>query len=374
MSEPISVRDSLVQASAELAEPEVTPVAAASEAVVELAPEPIAPEPEAEAAPVAADGRDEKGRFASKDSKAPELVAEEKPQTAAPADEGAQTEPTRIPQSLSPAVKAQWTDLPPEVRKDFSRLEETVQTAKAEWGAKGQRLNRFDEIIGPHIDHWRLNGLDEFSGVQTLLAAQTILERNPVQGLVHIARSYGVHPSQIAEALGLPPSPQTATEGQSAPTGQPDLTAALQPYLQRVQALEQQHAASRQAAETAELDRLTAEVLTFMDDPANLYVHNVEKDMELLLRAKAATGIKDAYEKAIWASPEIRPLLLKAQSADAAKVTADAAARQKAATARHASGSVTGSPSPGAQATGQGSKGSVREDLRAAMQEIGAQV
>lgn len=381
MSEAVSLRETLQAAMAP--EAEVAPVIAA---------EPIAAAPEAgadsqtaaaeaapvtgeDAAPVAHDGRDEKGRFAPKEPKAPEAQAapeaEAKPETAAPVEAGAQDEPTRIPPSLSAAVKAQWKDLPVEVRKDISKLEESVQTAKAEWGRKGERLNRFDELIGPRREKWQLSGLDEFSGIQTLLAAQDVLERNPVEGISWLARSYGVNLQQLA---GQTTQLQPGAEGQPAPTAAPDLQAALTPYLEQVRTLEQQLQAITQGNEAAKLADARAEVEAFKSKPENLYFENVKEDVSRRLESGAAATLADAYEQAIWASAEIRPLLIKAQTAAPAPKTAEAAQREKAANARQAAGSVTGAPSPGAIAPRAGSKGNLREDLLASFQEHGASV
>lgn len=344
------------------------------------APEPVAAEaPQAAASETpAAEGnpeRDEHGRFKPKTTEAQPgaepatATAPTEPEPAKPEEEGASKEPTRIPPSLSAAVKSQWGELPPVVRDEFSRLEDSFQKGKAEWATKGQRLNRFDEILGPHLDKWRFAGLDEFSGVQTLIAAQNILERNPVEGLVHIARSYGVNPQQIAQALGLPQTaPMAGAEGQYAPTAAPNLDAALQPYLERVQTLEQRLHAEQQRAEADKLASAQAEVASFASQPEHIYFENVKADIAKRLESGAANTLAEAYEQAVWASSEIRPLLMKQQTADLSKKSAEDAARAKAQAAKQASGSVTGAPSPGAQAPKPGSSGSIRADLEAAMQ------
>lgn len=375
----------------EAAVAEHTPADAPAAAVA--APEPIVVEtaPVAAEPPVAAEepaanaGRDEKGRFAPKAAQeGAELAAPEPPkpvsETEKPAGEGPQTEATRIPPSLSAAVKSQWQELPQTVRDEFARLEDTFQKGKAEWGTKGQRLNRFDEILGPHKDKWAFAGLDEFSGVQTLLAAQNILERNPVEGLVHIARSYSVSPQQLAQALGLSQAsaPQLGSEGPTAPTAQPDLSAALQqhlqPVLQRFQTLETQLTQQSQASEAAQRAEAQATVDAFRNDPKNLYFENVRSDVARLIETGAAATISDAYDMAIWASSEIRPLLLKAQQAEQAKAAAEERDRAKAVKAQAAAGSVTGSPAPGAQALNGGPRLSLRDELEAARQSASAQL
>lgn len=339
---------------------------------------------EAQAAPEAGQPRDATGKFAQKtqdteaqagaETATPEPPKE--PESAKPEEKGPETQATRIPPSLPAAVKAQWADLKPEVQTAFSKLEETVQTAKAEWGRKGERLNRYDEIVGPHLDRWRMAGLDEFAGVQTLIAAQNILERNPVDGLVHIARSYGVHPQQLAQAFGLTQAngAQPGAEGQHAPTAAPDLSPVLQPVLQQVQTLQQQLQQLRQGSEHEKLTQAQAEVTAFASDPAHLYFENVRPVVAKYLETGQASTLKEAYEQAIWASPEIRPLLIAAQTAEAAKAAQatntakvqEQEQRAKAQAAAKAAGSVTGAPAPGASAPGPGSTGNLRDDILAA--------
>lgn len=385
MSEAPSIRESLTSAmdalSAGVNDPAPAPTAApVAEAPAATAPEPVAA---AEPAPAAGQPRDPSGKFAAKTpdapaeagaaAAAPPPAATQQPEPAAPAQPEPQSEAIRVPPSLPAAVKAKFADLDPDVQSAFAKLEESVQTAKAEWGRKGERLNRYDEILGPRLERWRISGLDEFSGIQALLAAQDYLERNPAEGLAHIARSYGVDLRSLA---GNAVQQQTGMEAQR-PTIAPELQTVLQPLVQQVQALQQQLQVTQQQSEQQKLTEAQAEVQAFANDPKNIYFENVRGQVAAILQAGQAQTLSDAYQMAIWASPEVRPLLLaeqaKAAQAEAAKQAAEQAARTKAAAAQAAAGSVTGAPAPGAQAP-QGPVGSIRESLVAAARESGWQV
>lgn len=380
MSEAPSVRDSLTSAVAALSDaPEVViDTAPAASAAPAAAPEPV----DAALAPEAAGQvRDEHGRFKPKTPEATAGAAEtatpQAPQdieTAKPAEKEPQSEAIPIPPSLPAAVKAKFKDLEPDVQQAFAKLEGSVQTAKAEWGRKGERLNRYDEIIGPYLDRWRLGGLDEFSGIQALISAQNILERNPVEGLAHIARSYGVDLRALA---GQSSQQRPAAEGHQAQTVSPELQTVLQPLVQQVQTLQHQLQQSKQQTEQQALTEAQAQVQAFASDPAHMYFDNVRDEVAALLEAGRATTLADAYEKATWASKEIRPLLLADQAkqtqADTQRKAQEQAARSKAQSAQHAAGSVTGAPAPGAAAP-QAPHGSIRDQLKAAMQEHGAAV
>lgn len=359
------------------------------------APEPVeapatdAAVPEAQGAADAdraAQPRDASGKFAPKteDTAAPAAAgAEEQPpaaeapketETAQPVEKEPQTEAIPIPPSLSAAVKAQWSDLKPEVQQAFRKLEDSVQTAKAEWGRKGERLNRYDEIIGPHLDRWRFNGLDEFSGIQALIAAQNVLERNPAEGLAYIARSYGVDLRALAgQALQQRPG----AEGQQAPTAAPELQAYLQPLVQQVQTLQQRLQQADQRTEAEHLASARAEVEAFATRPENKYFENVRPLVAKLIETGVATTLQEAYDLASYRDPEVRAAIeaerSQAAAADAAKRAAEQQQRQKSAAATAAAGSVVGAPAPGAQAP-KGPPGSIRDTLVAAAREVGYQV
>jgi len=380
VSESISVRDSLQAAFAgvsgdEAPEVVIEPVAAPEAAVEPIQAEAAPNDNEADKTPGARE-RDESGRFAPK---AEAQAAEAQPITEHPVDEEPQTEAIRIPPSLPAAVKAQWSELKPEVQTAFVKLEDSVQTAKAEWGKKGERLNRYEEIIGPHRDKWAVSGLDEFSGIQTLLAAQAILDRNPVDGIVQIARSYGYSPQQLVQHVGQmigQPAPQGAqyAQAQEAPDLNAALTQHLAPVLQRFQTLEQQWAQQSQSAEAAQIASAQAEIAEFASKPENRYFENVKTEVAAFLQTGQAKTLSEAYDRAVWANPEIRAILQKQASVEAAKKASDEAARTKSTQAKAASGSVTGAPAPGAQAPRPGSSGNLRSDLLNAAQEHGAQV
>jgi hypothetical protein len=332
------------------------------------APEPSAPtQPASEPAEGAqaeapSDGRvrDEHGRFA----KTAETGQAPQSETAPPAaTEPPQAETTRIPASLPAAIKAKFSTLEPDVRDAFVKLEASVQTAKAEWGPKGERLNRLDEVLSPRQEKFRLSGIDEVTAVQTLFAAQDLLERSPIEGLQYLARSYGVDLGRLAGQ----------TSGQ--PQGQPDLAQhpALAPLFSKVQTLEQTIQQSRQAEEARQIAEAQATVDAFANDPKHLYFENVRQEVGRLLSTGAANDLAQAYEMAVWASPEIRPLLLQAQEAERLKATAAAAPQAKVMQARAAGVSVTGSRS-GVMPPALGSTGNVEDDVRAAAASLSGRV
>ena len=87
--------------------------------------------------------------------------------------------------------------------------------------------------------------------------------------------------------------------------------------------------------------------------------------MAALLNSGAAQTYQEAYEKAIWADPDIRSGLLSQQQREAEeKRNAEAKARTDA--AKRAAGSVTGSPGGVRPTNGSGTgHSSLRDEIRA---------
>lgn len=320
------------------------------------APAPAAGEGQAQnqaeaAAAAAARVRDEAGRF----TKAPE-GQQTKPETAAPAgQEPPPAETIQVPASLPAALKAKFSELPPEWQDAFRKRDGEVNAAKAQWDEKGHRLNRFDEILGPRRERFLLAGSDEFQAIQTLFAAQDLLERDPVQGLHYLARSYGVDLGRIAQG----------GQGQAQPA--PTLDPNLQPIFQQIQTLTQRFDARDREAEQTQLSTASAAIEAFRADPKHLYFDNVRPQMIGLMRAGQAKTLDEAYDMACWASPEIRSLLQQEQAAKAQASQQEAAERERVAKAQRAAGSVTGAPGSAAPPPSKGSIGSVRDDLQAAL-------
>lgn len=303
-----------------------------------------------------ASGGAEDREAAGEPAKAPEGAEQIAVEEAAAIAEPREGETTRAPHSLPAPVKAKWSSLDPDVRAAFVRLEESTQAAKGEWAQKAERLNRLDGVLAPRREMLKIRGLDEAQAIQSLFAAQDLLERNPLEGLSYLARSYSVNLAQLAQMSG---------QGQGAQQ-QALPPAHLQPILQQVQTLQQQLDARTQADEAARLGEATSQIEAFRSDPANPYFDNVKSRMQALIASGQASTLAEAYETACWVDPEIRPLLIQQNQAQAQAKAQGQAERERAARAKQAAGSVTGAPGGATKLTPAGSTGSIRDDLRAA--------
>lgn len=312
-------------------------------------PEPVEAETPAEE-PVAEEKtakRGADGKFLAKDAEVGQ-DATDKPEKAEP-------EPTkeaiRVPSSWAPEAKAQFSTLSPELQKAISKREAEIEYGLQQKAKELKRYEPLEQVLAPKRDLWAAQGIDEVTAVKTLLAAQDLLEKDPVQGLTYLARSYGVN---LASVAGQPSAqPAAGTTGQH--QAQPDPVAAeLQALKAKLEAFEQGQQQQVQSTYQAQIEAFAA-------DPANLYFENVKPKMAALLQSGAATDLADAYQQAIWADPNIRPLLLQEQ------VKPKDQAREHVAKAKAASVSVTGSP--GASPP-MASNGTIRDDIRLAIQQV----
>ena len=318
------------------------PEPAPAEEVV-VAPEAVIAEAETpqDDAEKASDGR-ERGPDGKFIAKAPETVQDTPDQPSEAVADPAAKLAIRAPASWSPAAKATFDKLPPEVQQAVAKREQEIDHGLRRKSEEVKRYEPLEQLIAPRRALWAAQGMDEASAIKTLLAAQDLLERDPKQGLEFLARSYGVN-LNTAQPQGQPYQAQPARDSH------PEIAA----LKQQLQVLQSQ-------VQTAQTAPIVSQIDAFQNDPANLYFENVRDDMAVLLHNGKASDLKEAYEMACWMRPDIRPFLQTTQ-APAAPV------QDKAAQARRAAVSVTGSPG---QTRVPKSNGSIEDDIRAAFEEV----
>jgi len=329
---------------AAMAEVSGTPEPAPVEEVV-VAPEAIIteaePAPEVEEKAAEGPERGPDGKFIAKQ---PETVQDTPDQPSEAVADPAVKLAIRAPASWSPAAKATFDKLPPEVQQAVAKREQEIDHGLRRKSEEVKRYEPLEQLIAPRRAVWAAQGMDEASAIKTLLAAQDLLERDPKQGLEFVARSYGVNIANLsAQPQGQP------QQAQPAPDSHPEI-AYLKQQLQDLQA----------QVQTAQTAPLLSQIEAFQNDPANLYFENVRDDMAVLLNNGKATDLKEAYEMACWMRPDIRPFLQTTQAPAAPT-------QDKAAQARRAAVSVTGSPG---KSPIPRSNGTIEGDIAAAWDEL----
>lgn len=303
------------------------------------------------AAEAEARARDERGRFAKKAEEAAQADQSAQAAEAAAAQEAAQQQLKKPPQSWKQELKDHFNTLPPEVQDEILRRETDYSKGiqrYAEDAKVAQTLKPVIEQWAPYFNQLQVTPEVAFSHLmQTEHTLRTGSPAQKQQLFMQLAKDYGIE-------LGGDPNAQ-------APQVDPNVQHAVQrvqqleTYIRNLEYAKQQEAAKQQQTEQAELQK---QVDSFASSPDVPHFEEVRADMAQLLGAGYATDLKDAYEKACWARPDIRASLLKSEEAKRIQEKAQAANQAKAKAV-----SVTGSPS-GANVPIVGA--SIRGDLEAA--------
>jgi hypothetical protein len=301
------------------------------------------------AAQAAQRARDEQGRFA-KPGDATQTQSKIEPKTPEQAAAASQT-PSTPPATWSAAAKAKFASLDPEVQREVLKRETEMDQGRAQWQQGAERLNRLDAILAPRRERFALAGVDEVRAVQALFAAQDLLERQPVDALLYLGRQAGVDWRAVFQRLQGAPAQQ-----------QPQVPPGMEPLVRQVQTLTQHVTQQQRDAEQGRRNEHLSQVQQFAADPKNIYFENVRDRMGQLLRSGGAKDLSEAYEQACWADPQVRPLMVQAQAQEQQRQATEAA-RARTALARHASGSVIGSPRPGASGSSSAPSATLRDDL-----------
>lgn len=366
-----SVRADLEAAMAQHAEPEV------EKTVVE----PIETKPEVTET-TQERARDEKGRFAASQDAASTrskpgdaangiagkgeadaqlqqpAVPNESAQNGKPAADAASSNAT-APLSLAPPngwsveAKAKWHELPAEIMAAVQKREQDVAkftSTRDEHASFGKDIY---QAVQPYLATIRAEGGTPKAAIESLLNTAYVLRTGSPelkkQLLLQTARQFGVD-------LGSQPTQQTA---QNTP---PELAALRQELAELKGQLGQRDRLANEQLQT----EVQTEIQAFAADPNNEHYHEVKGHMAALISGGLAKDLKDAYDQSVWARPDLRATLQAQQRAREEQKRRDEA-KQKAEAAKRKTVSITGGPGNTAASAAPGSRGSVREDLLAAM-------
>jgi hypothetical protein len=213
-----------------------------------------------------------------------------------------------MPASWSKADAALWAALPPEAQAKLHQREEQIARGFARY-----------EGVAEYADMAERSGTTLRDALSAYRQYEVGMQQRPLETLINLAQLYRVNPADLATAL------QGAGQLQvQQPQPQPvDIGAEVDRRLQ--------------------LHDINRQVETFMSDPANKYFDQVENHVAALLRADRSLSLKDAYDQACWAHPQVRAQI---QKEEAARLQAEAAktARATTQTAQRASRGLVATP------------------------------
>ena len=260
--------------------------------------------------------RDKEGKFAkSEEAETPKEEKLDKPDKAVTQDKvtesqekpesvdkpKVQADAMRPPSSWSAAAKAKFAQMDSDVQKEVIKREEDFHKGIDGYKARAALGDTLYKEIAPYEAMIRSQGSTPEVSIRNLLGVAYQLSvgtpQQKQQVIANIAQMYGVQMSTGEEMPQVDPT-----------------VAALQQEVQKLRAEREQEKYQRETSTTA---TLSDEIAAFQADPANIYFENVKAHMSALLQGGRATGLKDAYEQATWANPEVRQQLLAQQQKDA---------------------------------------------------------
>lgn len=299
----------------------------------------------AQAAVDRGDGRTPTGQFAPK---AGEPGSEQ---------QGQQPAAVQAPQGFDPAL---FASLPAETQQHVAQTMAGVE----EQAARYRGYEGLEAVIGPRRQAWAMNGTSEAQAVNQLLAISDFATQSPTDFIGWFAGQHGIDLAQVAEG-----------------SADPDqyIDPAVQELQQQVERLNGTITQMTQGQATAQHQSLvdfTAQFATevgtdnaplrpYFGELGNSIVPYIQQVKAENPSASHKEVLSEAYDRACWATPSVRTKLLAAQEAKRLSEQSGRAAR-----AQQASSSVTGdAPGTNAQKPADIGSGSVRDTLRAAIQQ-----
>lgn len=297
----------------------------------------------------------------------------------------------KVPDGWSKEAKAVWGELPPAVQAAVEKRE--VDMAKGVEDLK-KRQAEIDQVLQPRLEVIRRHGHTPAQAVNQLFAWFEALSANPTQAFPALAQSFkfdlrsipGIIPQQQAKQ---PEQLEAKPAAEAQPAG--EIPAAVQRYIDdlnhKMEALQQGFTTQlgqlnssfqqQSQAKTEEILAAWSKDKPYFEDVRKMMAHMIASGAVPTL-PNGAADLDTAYDRAIWAIPEVRQKILadqqkaaedaaKAKAAAERKAQQDQADKARRAQAGSLTGNAPGTPPPPVK----GRKGkTVAESLRDAMKEL----
>lgn len=202
------------------------------------------------------------------------------------------------PNSWSAEMKAKFGSLPPEAQQYIAQRESEMHAAITQ---KGEQIKAFEPIrqtLDQHREVFAKNGVSEAEGISRFIAADRFLEQNPSAAIQWLAESYGVDLRQFSANPG-------STDQSPVPPRE------VFELKQEVNQLKSYLTAQQRQSHEAEQATVVKTVEDFAKDKPHF--EKVRKIMGSLMQAGEAADLNEAYDKATYAHPEVRQLILEDQ-------------------------------------------------------------
>lgn len=257
------------------------------------------------------------------------------------------------PQSWRGGVKEKWKDLPAEVRQEISKREQDIHQMVTRHDGELRLGREMKDILTPYIPVIQAANSTPAQAVNNLLNTAYKLRTGNAETKAAMLR-------QIAQEYDIDINAASQAQEYSDP-----VIAQLKQQVEELKQLANPATLKSQLQEDFERDKVKSEVDAFASDPANVHYEQVKGIMASLLGNGQARDMKEAYDMACYANPQIRSTLeAQKRSESQAKRQAEIAAK------KHAAASITGSPATSNSSAKTNPKASVEDDLRAVWSDL----
>jgi hypothetical protein len=294
------------------------------------------------------------------------------PETAASAEETGEqvsTETTAevdAPAEMSAEQRVAFKTLPIEAQRQvaerYAEVRRTLTQKTEEISKERAKIEEFEQVFEPHRQQLELQGITPAQAASRLLAAQRLLETNPVEGFNWLAKSLGIDLRQLA------PQPNKEEEYLDPQVkALKDEVSSLKAQLTQVQV-------GSQNAKAQEVQKIISDFKSAKDEAGNLkHPHFDNPDVQAVISGLVGQGktLSEAYERAVFVLPEVRAKIAedaaKAAQAEAAK-KAEEARKQKLVAAKTAAQTIRSRGTADEKTPNL----SIEDALRAAMRDASA--
>lgn len=223
----------------------------------------------------------------------------------------------RAPSTWKPVARAEWDKLSPEIRAEIHRREGDFQNGQAQLLPDARLGSDLRKVSAPYqmLIESQYGTADKAMGsfLQTAAALQMGSPQQRLQTIVGIAQQFGVDLSALAQ----PGSPQ-----QQAPS-QP----LHDPRVDQLFAYQQNQEQLRQQQEQRAIEASAANWVNQKDaqgNPLHPYIGDVLNDLAVWIPSIQQANpymthsqiLDEAYNRAIWANPDVRPVLQGQQQSE----------------------------------------------------------
>lgn len=317
--------------------------------------------------------RDEAGKFAqpAKDKPRETLTLPAKVEPIAPIDGAVTTPAFKAPDGWKGDLKALFPTLPPEIQAEIARRETDTHKALTKQDEERTLGKRVNEMAMPYLPTIKAEGATVEKAFQDYLQTAHVLRSGnsvqKAQSILAVMNQFKVNPQDLFSIL----------QGGNVNTGGAVQPAQFNPVIetltQRLGHLEQERQQEIQQRQLQEEHSLQGQIDDFSSKKGHEHFEKVRTHMGVLLENGIASDLEDAYQRAVYAEPDIRSSLI-ASNTQAEQDKRNSEARAKAEAARRAGGSVYGGPGSAKPLNGSGVDIPIEETIRSAIREASGRI